>query len=456
MISGIAPAAFAERCGALWCPQGDAPELTGLTVDSRKVLPGDLFVAVKGEQVDGHDYVAKAQAQGASAALVQRRLPLAFSQLVAEDTEHVLAEFAAMTREAYEGVLVGITGSAGKTTAKNMLCAVLGRAGTTMATEGNLNNELGVPLTLARLAPQTEFAVLELGAGKPGDIAYLCDFVKPNVAVLLNVGPAHLAQYDSLDAIADTKGAILDGLPDHGLAVINGDQHWSALWRERVQNARCVTFGMAGANDYQAREIESAGFTGSAFWVESPTGQHRFETTVAGRQGVYNALAAIAVASELGVSTELIQEGLLAVRPASGRGDLHTLDNGCRLVNDSYNANPLAVHAAIDVLAKESGRRRLVLGPMLELGAASSDLHREVGAIARQNGIEELWAIGDTASPAIEGFAGAGATFFASNAALLEARPRLEGAEITLVKGSRGARLEEIVTAWLATGVSAC
>ena len=456
MIAAISPAALAERCGGRWHPEGKSSFLSGLALDSRKIAPGDLFVAIPGAKVDGHDYVAAAQRQGAAAALVNRHVSLPIPQIVAENTELALAEFAAMVREHYHGVLVGVTGSAGKTTAKNMLQAVLGRAGVTLATEGNFNNELGVPLTLAGLTPDTEFAVLELAAGKPGDIAHLCAFVRPTVAVLLNVAPAHLAHYDSLDAIADTKGAILDGLPENGLAVVNGDQPWSARWCERVRHARCVTFGLGSDNDYRAEQIVSGGFSGSSFLVNGPRGKTRVEVSVPGRQGVCNALAAVAVACELGVSHDAVTAGLAAVCAGSGRGEIHALANGCRLVDDSYNANPLAVGAAIEVLADESGRRRLVLGAMLELGVDSDDLHREVGAIARDKGVEELWVVGSAAAPALAGFGHERARYFASNAELLAFAPRATGADVILIKGSRATQLEQIVAAWTGRGANPC
>ena len=434
-----------------------SPELaiSGLAIDSRRVTPGDLFVALSGERVDGHDFVASAFDQGAHAALVQRPVAGAGAQLLVDDTAAAVAAFAAKVRAAYQKVLVGITGSAGKTTTKNLLASILATAGPVVATEGNQNNELGVPLTLARLDQDTEFAVLEMGAGKPGDIAALCAFARPTVAVLLNVAPAHLAHFGTLGAISATKGALLDDLPADGFAVINADQPWADDWRARCQPSRCIGFGLQADADYRAVQLRPRGFSGTDFLLRTPERELSVHLSVPGKQGVYNALAAAAVADALGVDAEGIVEGLAAVTPAEGRGAVLALPDGRRLVDDCYNANPLAVRAAIDVLKDESGRRRLILGAMLELGPETDQLHSEVGAYAASLGIEELWAIGPLAAPAAEGF-GAGAEYFESAEQLMTSRPRFEGADIAVVKASRGARLERLVNLWRCAGEASC
>ncbi len=456
MIAPLQVMEIAELCGAELLGVAPAmPAVSGLAIDSRRVDRGDLFVAIPGQHVDGHDFVATAFDQGAHAALVQRRVEGLGPQLLVADTESALASFAARVRASYSGVLVGITGSAGKTTTKNLLSRILGKAGSVLATEGNLNNELGVPLTLARLAADTEYAVLEMGAGKPGDIASLCAFTRPTVAVLLNVGPAHLAQFGSLDAISETKGALLDELPGTGLAVINADEPWFDRWRSRARPARCVGFGFGKAADYRATNLQLRGFSGSRFVLRTPDLKLDIELALPGRQGIYNAMAAAAVADALGVSPQSIVAGLAEADPVTGRGSVHPLKCGRRLVDDSYNANPLAVRAAIDVLSTEPGKRRLVLGAMLELGEESSALHGDVGRYAARAGIEELWVVGELAAPAAREF-GAQARYFASNAELLEAHPALTGADVAVLKASRGAHLEEIVEGWMRTGGALC
>lgn len=456
MITPLSVADFAARCGAHLHHDDDSLSIiSGLAVDSRVVKPGDLFVAIPGAKADGHDYVNAAFERGAGAALVQQEVNSSIPQVIVGDAEAALRTFGAMIRADYDGILVGITGSAGKTTAKNMLAEILSRAGKVVSTTGNQNNELGVPLTLAELHGDTEYAVLEMGAGKPGDIARLCEMARPNIAVLLNVAPAHLANFGSLDAISETKGALMDDLPADGLAVVNGDDVHVTHWRQRAAPTRCLTFGLNGDADYCASDLQLQGFSGSTFMLQTPEQTFEVTVNVPGRQGVYNALAAAAVADALGVSALSIREGLGAVNPASGRGCVEVLSDDVALIDDSYNANPLAVRAAIDVLASEPGRRRLVLGAMLELGPDEEKLHFEIGTYAQEAGIDELWIVGAEAAPAAVAF-GEGAHCFADAAEVLEFSPRLVGANTTLVKASRGARLEVLVSQWLAEGKSTC
>jgi UDP-N-acetylmuramoyl-tripeptide--D-alanyl-D-alanine ligase len=290
VIAPLSVADFAAQCGGeLHHAFDPSLEVSGLAIDSRQVKPGDLFVALSGSQVDGHDYVASAFERGASAALVQQAMGGDLPQVLVQDAEAALMTFGTMSRAAYAGILVGITGSAGKTTAKNMLAEIFSRAGKVVATKGNQNNELGVPLTLAELSVDTEYAVLEMGAGKPGDIARLCEMARPTVAVLLNVAPAHLAHFGSLSAISDTKAALLDDLPEDGLAVVNADDPHVLDWQKRVVPARCLTFGLGRDADYQACDLLLRGFSGSTFTLLTPEQSFEVTVNVPGRQGVYNA-----------------------------------------------------------------------------------------------------------------------------------------------------------------------
>lgn len=447
MIKSLPLSAIAAACTGT--VMGDASvTVTGLAIDSRAVKPGDLFVAIHGARVDGHDYVAAAAQAGAAALLVQREVSADLPQLRVTDIEAAVAAVGRLARADFDGVLVGITGSAGKTTAKNLLAAVLAEAGVVRATEGNRNNELGVPLTLAELSTDTEFAVLEMGAGKPGDIAWLRDIARPSVGVLLNVAPAHLEFFGTLDAIADTKGAIIEHLPANGLAVFNGDQPWADAWRRRAAPARVVTFGQGETVDYRAEGVRLQDFAGSEFSLATPTGEFAVTLRIPGRQGIDNALAAAAVAHSLGVSPAAITRGLASVEPAPGRGRVHALGAELRLVDDCYNANPLAVRAAIDVLARCTGERVLVLGDMLELGEQAAAMHAEIGEYARANGIHTLYAIGALAKHAVASF-GAGAHAFADVDALLAADITLPERGTVLVKASRGAALDRVVAAWL-------
>jgi len=300
------------------------------------------------------------------------------------------------------------------------------------------------------------FGVIEMGAGQPGDIAYLCQLARPNVAVCLNASAAHLAHYDSVDAIATTKGEIFEGLAGNGLAVINADQKWLPQWREQAGNARQVTFGLAEDADYRAADIEHRGIKGSHFQLLTPAGSQPVSLQLAGEQHVKNALAALAIAIEIGVAPSDAARAVRATGAGAGRGAVTHLPGGGTVVDDSYNANPAAVNAALQVLSRQPGYRVLVLGPMLELGENSQSLHQEVGRNARQLGIDKLITVGGEATPAAEAF-GRDALCFEDQAALQSDFPALPAEYTIWVKGSRGAGLEHTV-AWLLAsgGATAC
>lgn len=450
MIAPLSLNDFASACeGQLFATEnGQDIRLTGLAIDSRSVKAGDLFVAMKGARTDGHEFLERARAAGAGAALVQRPIEIDLPVVIARDTEAALASFGRLARDQYHGVVVGITGSAGKTSTKNLLAAILRRAGQVLATEGNRNNELGVPLTLSALDAATEFVVLEMGAGKPGDIAWLQAIARPTVGVLLNVAGAHLGNFGSLDAIAETKSAIFSNLPASGLAVFEHDAHWAPAWRELAQPARVLTFGASEQADYYPHNIIFQGFSGSQFTLETPEQSLSIKVSLPGRAGVMNTVAAATVAHALGVSPSAIVQGLADVSPAPGRGSVHGLANQVSLIDDSYNANPEAVRAAIELLASHPGRRYLVLGGMLELGADSDDLHAAVGRYARECGIDELWTVGERAGGAGQDF-GSGHRHFADLNSAMACSDGFEASSAVLVKASRGEALDVLVAHWL-------
>jgi UDP-N-acetylmuramoyl-tripeptide--D-alanyl-D-alanine ligase len=453
-MSAIALQALAEETGGQLL--GESIALQNLTIDSRDVKAGDLFAALPGQRVDGHDFAPQALAAGASALLTERKLEGLAPQLVVTDVQHASGRFGALKRQAFEGKVIAITGSAGKTTTKNLVAAALATAGQVHATLGNQNNELGVPITLSGLTSNHRFGVIEMGAGQPGDIAYLCQLARPNVAVCLNASAAHLAHYDSVDAIAATKGEIFEGLVGKGLAVINADQKWLPQWREQAGTARQVTFGLAEDADYRATDVVHRGIEGSHFQLLTPAGSAAVNLQLAGEQHVKNALAALAIAIEIGVQPSDAARAIQTVGAAAGRGAVSRLPGGGTVVDDSYNANPAAVNAALEVLARQPGYRVLVLGPMLELGQDSQSLHQEVGRYARQLGVDQLIAVGNEAAPAAEAF-GPDALCFANQAILQRDFPALPPDHTIWVKGSRGAGLEQTV-AWLlnSEGAAAC
>ncbi len=426
---------------------GDSVSLGRLAVDSRRVGRGDLFAAINGIKVDGHSFAPHALRAGAAALVTERKLEGLMPQLVVEDITSASGRFGYLKRRAFRGAIVAVTGSAGKTTTKNLLSAALAPAGAVHATAGNQNNELGVPMTLSGLSSAHQFGVIEMGAGRPGDIAYLCELARPNVAVCLNASAAHLANYSSVAAIASAKGEIFEGLGAAGLAVLNADEVWLPQWQRQASNARQITFGLAESADYRAVNIERGGLDGTRFSLHGPMGQLSVTLRLAGDQHISNALASLAVAIELGVDPAVAANSVAGVTPGAGRGLVSARPQTGRVVDDSYNANPAAVRAAIDVLAREPGHRVLLLGSMLELGETTAALHHDIGVYAAASGIDQLITVGVEATPAADAF-GAAALCFSDQKALRAAFPSMPADHVIWVKGSRATGLESTV-AWL-------
>ncbi|WP_116368593.1 UDP-N-acetylmuramoyl-tripeptide--D-alanyl-D-alanine ligase [Parahaliea mediterranea] len=437
------PFTLAELCGPLAGQLlGDDARFSAVSTDSRKALDGQLFVALAGERFDGHDYLSVARDGGAAGALVSRRVDAALPLLLVDDTQRALGQLGACNRALFTKPLVAITGSSGKTTVKNLVNAVLSQRGNTLATEGNLNNEIGVPLTLLRLAPEHEFAVVEMGAAKAGDIAWLCELGKPDVAVLLNAMPAHLQGFGSVDEVAQAKGEIYDGLGGSGTAVINADSEYAGRWRKRAGSATVLDYGLQKSAAISANNISSRGTAGISFIASTPAGDVPVALRLPGLHNVSNALAAIAVGLACELSLTEITAGLASVQPVPGRLAISRGRGGCTLIDDCYNANPGSVRAAIDLLADCEGRRTLLLGAMRELGAESEALHRQMGDYARQRGIDGFWGVGEELAPAVAAF-GKGGRHFDDRAGAAAALANAFGSDDTvLVKGSRGAAME--------------
>lgn len=425
-------------------------EFFGVSTDSRSLRQGDLFVALHGANFDGHDYVAGLAGSGAAAVLVSAPVAGPLPQLRVADTQRALGLLGGYNRQLYKGPLVAITGSSGKTTVKNMVHAVLSRRGETLATEGNFNNEIGVPLTLLRLHPGVEFAVVEMGAARAGDIAWLCELGRPTVALLLNAMPAHLEGFGSVDGVATAKGEIFDGLGEGDCAVINADQVWAREWRKRAGPATVLDFALQQPAAITARDIQAKGTEGVGFTVSSPAGEMAIRLPLPGVHNVANALAAVAVGLACELSLIEIRDGLESLQPVDGRLRAVRAPLGFTVIDDCYNANPGSVRAAIDLLAGCQGRRTLVLGAMRELGAESAALHRDMGEHARAAGIDRLWGVGPELEECVDVF-GAGGSFFPDrDAALSSLRDQFEPGDTVLVKGSRSAGMELILHALLA------
>jgi UDP-N-acetylmuramoyl-tripeptide--D-alanyl-D-alanine ligase len=442
----IAPLDLREIAAALQADySGVALPIAGISTDTRTLQPGDLYVALRGERFDGHQFIDAAVAAGAVAVVVDQRVQTSVQQLVVADTREAYGLIARCNRRHFGGPVVGITGSAGKTTCKEMIAAILGRCGETLATQGNLNNEVGVPRTLLQIDASHRFAVIEMGAGRAGDIAYLCRFAEPDVGVVTAIMPAHLEGFGSVDTIAKTKGEMFSGLAANGVAVINLDEPYVSLWREQAGNRRVVTFGFDDGADVTARAIQHS-LEGTRFELKAPQGRVEVVLGLLGRHNLRNALAAAAATLSVGASLAAVRDGLAELKPVASRLQPRRGLTGNTVIDDSYNANPGAVKAAIDVLAGYTGRRLLILGAMAELGPDSEALHRDVARHARLRGIEALWLVGPCA-PAMASEFGGDARAFADNAELIAHIRHTDTADAILVKGSRSARMETVVAA---------
>lgn len=438
-LSELAPVLNAKQHGA------DAL-VQGVSIDSRDIRNGDLFVAFSGAHHDGHDFLADVAARGAAAALVVRPQPVPLPQLQVMDCRAALGLLGRHNRRQFKGRVAAVTGSAGKTTCKEMLAAILGVCGPTLATRGNRNNEIGLPLTLLELKPQHRYAVLEMGAARAGDIEYLCQFAEPQVALVTNAMPAHLEGFGDLDTVVSTKGEIYQNLGAKGCAVIDLDSPFYQRWCQQAGAARVVTFSADSASaDVYARAVRSQGADGFEFELVLNGTAQLVSLSLLGRHNIANACAAAAVALALEVPAEAVANGLSKLRPNAGRLAPIKRRDGRRVIDDSYNANPGAVKAAVQVLADCEGPRALLLGDMAELGPDSEHYHREVGAYAAARGIETLWAVGRYAAATAAGF-GPSALTFDGQAELMAALPRLSARTI-LVKGSRSAAMEQVVAA---------
>jgi UDP-N-acetylmuramoyl-tripeptide--D-alanyl-D-alanine ligase len=429
--------------------------IQAVATDSRKLPAGALFVALRGENFDGHDFAAQAAANGAVALLLHHDVDTELPRVLCADTEEALGEIAAGMQKGRPAVVVALTGSNGKTSVKTLVTGMLSRAGRTYCNPGNRNNEIGLPLAVLDAPEDAEFAVYEMGAGKPGDIAYLASIAPPQVALVNNIAPAHMERMGSLLGIAETKGAIYEALPDDGIAVINADDAFAPFFHSLVGNRRSFRFGIENDADVRASRI-LPGPEGSRFTLHTPAGQAEIELPLPGLHNVRNALAASALALAAGAPLDAIVAGLRGAQPVAGRQVAYALANGATVVDDSYNANPGSVAAAIATLAGSGSEAWLVLGDMKELGPDAEALHAQMGEQARTARIARLWTVGPLARAA-PAAVGERAAHFESQealvAALREAMDKAEAARLRiLVKGSRSSAMDKVVAALRGAG----
>jgi UDP-N-acetylmuramoyl-tripeptide--D-alanyl-D-alanine ligase len=445
---------FTLRQAQSWLPGarlwGEADTtISGVSSDSRMVRPGDLFIALRGERFDAHDFLSEAQKAGAAAALVSRRIGHD-AQLEVADTRMALGQLAAGWRRRWDLPLVLVLGSNGKTTVKQMLAAIFLQAvgeANHLATAGNYNNDIGLPLTLMRLRSSHRLAVLELGMNHPGETAGLADIAKPSVVLINNAQREHQERMGSVSAVAQEHGAALHALPLNGVAVFPGDTEYTDMWRRLAAGRQVIDFAMQSRACVVGRRIGSA-IDNSSLQIQTLHGDIQLQLPVLGEHNMRNALAACAAALAVGITLDVIKAGLEAFSPAAGRLQVLTR-RPVTLIDDSYNANPDSVRAAIDVLADMPAPRTLILGDMGEVGAMGQDFHLEIGAYARSRGVDHLLGLGPLSRHACAAF-GQTAQHFTHISALCEQletqRPLQSGT--VLVKGSRFMRMEQVLP-WL-------
>jgi UDP-N-acetylmuramoyl-tripeptide--D-alanyl-D-alanine ligase len=417
--------------------------VTGAVIDTRRLVPGNLFVALKGEHVDGHDFLAQAREAGASAALVSETRDDPLPQLEVNDVRQAFGQIAQTWLQQNRVRVVAITGSNGKTSVKEMVSAILRQVGPVLSTEGNLNNTLGVPLTLSRLDQEDKFAVIEMGTSLPGEIAELVKIAEPDVSLINNIAPAHLAGFGSEEAVAVEKGAIYAGLSGSGTAVVNADMPYQAVWAPLIGDRKQLSFGLENEADIQADYIQLEP-TSSHFLVKMEGVSHHFDLPLPGRHNVNNALAAIAVARALDIPVDAMVRGLATMQAVPHRLQLRTGVGESRLIDDTYNANPGSYLQALKTLSAFNGEHWLVLGDFGELGKDSDRIHTEMGRQAREAGVSRLLTIGNSSRKAAESF-GSGARHFEDIETLQQCLQRELSTDVTcLIKGSRFMQLDKL------------
>jgi len=420
---------------------------SGCSTDSRTIEKGNLFIALKGEYFDGHEFVSVAEEKGASSLMVEREVSHTKPMLKVKDTRKAMGLLARSWREVMPIPLIAITGSNGKTTVKEMVTSILSEISEVYATSGNFNNDIGVPLTLFGLDKYHQYAVIEMGANHPGEIEWLSAVARPNIAVITQCAPAHLEGFGGIEGVAKAKAEIYSGLQSSGTAIINADDAYADFWRESCKHLNQLTFGIESAHaDVRAKIVEVSAEDASAqFELISTLGAIKIRLPLSGKHNVMNALAASACCLSLDVPLASIKSGLENVSPIKGRLQLKTGKQGARIIDDTYNANPTSLSAALNVLSHFAGSRYLVLGDMAELGETAAQLHKDAGELARRAGIDGLFTIGEFSINALQGF-GSDSFHFDSYDALDKALMNILNKDTTiLIKGSRAMQMERVV-----------
>ena len=420
----------------------------GVSTDTRDVGTGQLFVALQGPNFDGHDFVPQAVQQQAAAVMVSRPLSVDVPQIIVPDTLLALGKLAAFWRRTFLEPVIGVTGSNGKTSVKELLATVFSQKGRVFATQGNFNNHIGLPLMLLRLEELYEFAIIEMGANHPKEIEYLTGITRPDIALITNAGPAHLEGFGTIEGVAKSKGEIYQGLAPGGVAVINADDKYAPIWFELASPYRQIRFGMKSQTLQQGRDVIGHWQQGTGnirLQVSTPKGEFACSFSLMGEHNVMNALAATAVACAAELPLDLIKQGLEKAKPVAGRLQPLRGINGCLLINDTYNANPNSLEAGMDVLVAGTGRKILVMGDMGELGEDTVELHRRAGEQAGAKGVDLFLGIGGLTRNAVSAFPGQSQHFDDYDALVAYLKENLVASDSVLVKGSRSMHMETVV-----------
>jgi UDP-N-acetylmuramoyl-tripeptide--D-alanyl-D-alanine ligase len=424
---------------------------TGISKDTRTIKPGNLYIAIIGESLDGHDYIQEAYQKGAVAALVSRQVDCPIPQILVKDTILALGQLGENWRNRFLIPLIGVTGSNGKTTLKNMIAAILtaachGHAAEVLATEGNLNNTIGLPLMLTRLDTLHRYGVIEMGMNSFDEIAYLTKLTRPSIAVITNAAESHLQGVKDVAGVAKAKGEIFQGLEENGIAILNAQDKFYDYWIGLIGQRKHYSFGLQPSADIYVTFNSSINAAGQSITLHTPQGKMHVNLPLLGQHNALNAAAATAVGLAMHFDLSIIKKGLETVKPAYGRMNEIMLENGIRIIDDTYNANPFSAHAAINALANYTGTRILVLGDMRELGPDAIHLHALTGQRAREAGIDYVFTLGELTAATTEAFGPEKGQHFAARENLIAAlKPYLLPGTTILVKGSRSMKMEKVV-----------
>ena len=419
-----------------------------VSIDSRSLQMGSIYFAIKGEQFDGHDFLQQAKDAGAVGAVVERMVDLDLAQIKVNDTRKALGELAANWRQQFKGVVVGVTGSNGKTTVKEMIAAIFAKQGDVLATRGNFNNDIGLPLTLLRIKKNHEFAVIEMGANHKGEINELVHITMPDIAAITNAGSAHLEGFGSRQGIAEAKGEIFSGLKANGVAIINADDVYADYWAGLCADKRIMRFALENKSADVTGEWQATA-DGGNLKVHTENGEVTIKLKVPGRHNALNALAAIAVSQAANITLAYAQQALNEFEPVKGRLNILRAESGAKIIDDTYNANPESLLAGLEVLMSMHGEHWLVLGDMGELGDHAEQMHKDIGLRARQAGVDHLYATGKNSQSAVDVF-GENGRYFSDKQILVSFLIKALHSDLNvLVKGSRFMQMEKIAEALL-------